>query len=73
MQWVGSPFAQVGVNAGNNNNSLTLPESNTERVLGISETGNSGTRGLWILRVHSADAQMPGTLLEYLKCYSLVN
>ncbi len=57
MQVVGTPFATVGLSS--NEGDTTLPSSDTDRVLDITATGNSGEEGLWVWRVDTVTT-LPG-------------
>jgi len=59
MQWAGSPLAHVGVSSGVFMN--PLPTSNTDDVLDITNTGNTGANGRWVWRLDSG-ANLPGNI-----------
>ena len=48
---LGGTEALAGINAGDGNNSITIPGSLTPDILNITETSNVGIPGVWMFRV----------------------
>ena len=60
MQWSGTPYAQVGFNAGDGIHHLSLPTSQSEAVLDITKTSNSRRTNIWTFRTDTNDIIQPG-------------
>ena len=60
MEWPGSPYALVGLNAGDGVRHLTIPTSQSEAVLNIAQTSNSRASDMWVFRTDASDIIQPG-------------
>ena len=61
MSWPGSPYALVGLNAGNGIHHLTIPTSQSEAVLNIATTSNTeGNNNIWVFQTDDNDIIQPG-------------
>ena len=67
IQWISSDPALAGINAGDGVNHVTIPGSQTSRILNIGETSNVGVPGIWIFRVGEGN-----TLCLYVHVYTYV-
>ena len=63
MRWSGSPYALVGLNAGDGVRHLTVPTSRSEAVLNIAQTSNSQGSGMWVFQTDASDIIQPGSFI----------
>ena len=65
MEWPGSPYALVGLNAGDGVRHLTIPTSQSEAVLNIAQTSNGRGSDVWVFRTDASDIIQPGWLFIF--------
>ena len=68
MEWPGSPYALVGLNAGDGVHHLTIPTSQSEAVLNIAQTSNGQGSDVWVFRTDASDIIQPGWSLFLSVC-----
>ena len=52
---LGGTPATVGVNAGDGNQSISVPDSHTAAIINISMTSNIGVPGVWVFQVDGSE------------------
>lgn len=64
MRWPGEPYALVGFNAGDGIHKLSLPTSQSEGVLHLTQTSNSAS-DIWIFRTDTDNIIQPGVCVPH--------